>query len=715
MRCLFALINLLCITVFCFSQHALPSRIEGGLPRAGSQALYQIQVGAFSSEQNALNASNLLRSGDFDVVSENFRGLTRVIVYGIPANEVIPSLEEIRQLGFNSVIIREYARLLVRIPYEAARPAAPPIRDEEEAKEPLFRFTRFRDGTYGYDVRSPVSYHAFTNEQVRLPRGFTPAKRQFRAAWAATVHNLDIPLTSSREEFQYYFNRMLDTFQEWNMNALIFQVRPTLDAFYQSRINPWSQFLNGRQGTDPLWDPLEWMIAQTHGRGMEFHAWFNPYRVTAINYNWLSVPGRTGAQLAALGTVQLIRALNAGGILADNNFAVLHPEYVYRFNGRLYLDPGFPAVRQHVVDTIREVIENYDVDAIHFDDYFYPYPAGRLVFGNANEDRVAFERYGLGRFPDTPAGIEQWRRENNTALVRAVRAAISDENRKNNRAIQFGISPFGIWEHRQNDPRGSNTPLSSLRTFSGSVLADTYLWVREGLIDYIVPQIYWSFDQGAAPYAELVRWWASLARGVNVNLYIGHANYNHLDSASTAWRNPEEILNQLRFNQLHPEVSGSVFFRYRRLLPSPETGPRQRAANAAIELLRTHFQTHKTISPPMPWLQSAAPEPVFNLVRNGNTITWNDSEDNNSRYYVVYRVLRSRLYSEGLDRVINDPFNIVARIWRKGRTEFTFTVSAEPDRYVYIVKAFNAAHIESAPVIAGEAGPGTAFGYGRNF
>ena len=704
MRCLFALINLLCITVFCFAQQALPSilpaRIEGSIPSADSQALYQIQVGAFSSERNALNASNLLRSGDFDVAAENFRGLTRVIVYGIPAQKIIPSLEEIRQLGFNSVIIREYARLpaaLTRIPYETA---LPPVRDGDALTEPLFRFIRFRDGSYGYDLRAPVTYHAFTNEQVRLPRDFVPAKRQFRAAWAATVHNLDIPVTSSREEFQYYFNRMLDTFQDWNMNALIFQVRPALDAFYRSRINPWSQFLTGTQGADPLWDPLEWMVAQTHGRGMEFHAWFNPYRVTAVNYNWLSVPGRTGAQLADLGTVELIRALNDGGILADNNFAVLHPEYVYRFNGRLYLDPGFPAVRQHVVDTIREVIENYDVDAIHFDDYFYPYPAGRLVFGSANEDRVAFERYGLGRFPDTPAGIEQWRRDNNTALVRAVRAAILAENQRSNRAIQFGISPFGIWEHRQNDPRGSNTPVTSLRTFSGSVLADTYLWVREGLIDYIVPQIYWSFDQRAAPYAELVRWWASLVQGANVNLFIGHANYNHLDSAAPAWRNPAEILNQLRFNQLHPEVSGSVFFRYRRLHPVVETEPQHRVANEAIERLRAHFQAHKTIVPAKPWLQSAAPEPVRNLARRGNTITWRDSEDNNSRYYVVYRVLRSRIRREGLDSLIGDPLNIVARVWRNdGRTTHSFT-TASPRQYAYIVTAFNAAHVESAPRVA---------------
>jgi len=582
--------------------------------------------------------------------------------------------------------------------------ATPPVSNPPVRNEVLYRFVRFDNGTYGYDPNSPVPYHRFTDRIVKIPETLTPVKRQFRTAWVATVHNLDMPLTASPQEFRREFGEILDVFQDWNMNALIFQVRPTLDAFYPSRINPWSHFLTGTQGEDPGWDPLEWMIAQTHARGMEFHAWFNPYRVTAANYRWLRVPGHTSEEIIAMGTADLVRALNAAGMLADNNFAVLHPEYVYRFNGRLYLDAGFPVVRQHVVDSIREVIENYDVDAIHFDDYFYPYRAGPLLFGMANEDRMAFERHGLGDFPDTPAGIEKWRRENNTALVRDVRAAITAENERSGRAIQFGISPFGIWEHKQNDPRGSNTPTGSARTFAEQVFADTYLWVREGLIDYVIPQIYWSFDQGAAPYAELVRWWASLVDGVNVSLYIGHANYKHLDNAERepAWMNPEEIVNQLRYNQLHPQVVGSAFFRFRRLLPTEETEPRHRAANAAIELLRAHFQTHKTIVPAKPWLMPDAPSPPLNVTRRGNTITWADTEDNNTRYYVVYRVLSSRIRREGLDNLLNDPMNIVGRVWRNGQTH-SFTDGAElrrPRQYTYIVTAFNAAHVESEPRVA---------------
>ncbi|MCL2601601.1 MAG: family 10 glycosylhydrolase [Treponema sp.] len=620
----------------------------------------------------------------------------------------------------------------------------------------LYRFVRFDDGTHGYDPNVPILYNRFTNETVRIPTRFVPAKRQFRAVWVATVHNLDISKHNSRQTFENEFIKMLNVLQSWNINAIIFQVSPMLDAFYPSQINPWSHFLTGKQGSPPAWEksapkkigdtvfkskqrelpsleadlarlqagkpslqlannvlrsapdspwnPLEWMISQSHQRGIEFHAWLNPYRVTASNYSGLSFPGVTAAELAEMETAQLLRAMNTAGILADNNFAVKNPDFVYRFNGRLHLDPGRPAVRQHVVDVVQEIIENYDVDAIHFDDYFYPYPAGAVRFGMAHEDRLTFQTHGRGKFPDTPSGIEAWRRENNTALISALRAVITAENKKSGRAVQLGISPFGIWEHRHNDPRGSNTPEGSLRTYSGSVFADTRQWVQENLIDYVVPQIYWTFDQGAAPYAELVRWWASVVRGNNVNLYIGHANYKHLENAErdSAWMNPEEIVNQLRYNQLHPEATGSVFFRYGNLLPSSEKGARYTAANRSIELLRKHFQSHVALSPPLPHLQSAAPPAPFNVIRSGKTITWSDRAESNSRYYVVYRIPRSQPMRMDMQALIDNPANIVARVWRSGEKHI-YTHSEELGdhrRFVYVVTALNAAHMESALAIA---------------
>jgi len=579
----------------------------------------------------------------------------------------------------------------------------------------LHRFVRFAEGKYGYDFDIPVPYHPFTDEPVRIPEVLVPVKHQFRAAWVATVFSLNKPNTTSREGFQREFIHILDTLVDWNMNAVIFQVRPLLDAFYPSEINPWSQHVTGtyvetqhgieilgRQGVDPGWDPLEWMIAETHKRGLEYHAWFNPFRVTASRHRFFNVPGKTNEELAELSASELVQALNGAGILADNNFAVLNPDMVFMFDERLYLDAGIPEVRQHVFDTIREVVERYDIDAVHFDDYFYPYFVRGQRFGDLNEDRATFERFGLGRFPDTAEGIEAWRRDNNTELIRGVREVITEENRRNNRAIQLGISPFGIWEHYQNDPRGSHTPTGSGRTFSGQVFADTYKWVREELIDYIAPQIYWSFDQRAAPYAELVRWWAQAADGVNVHLYIGHANYKHVTNGGweVAWLNPEEIYRQLKYNQLHPQVRGSIFFSFTDLIPSAGDEPRHIAAAAATNLLREVFRRHKTLNPPMPWLMESAPAVPINVRQNGNVITWEDTLDNNTRYYVVYRVRASSGVTDA-DTVVNDPNNIVARVWRNGQAHtFTDNDVRRPQRYTYFVTAVNAANMESEAVIA---------------
>jgi len=588
----------------------------------------------------------------------------------------------------------------------ATVPVAEPEPEPETviSTEPLFRFVRFDDGSYGRDPERPVSYNMFSDEPVAIPVSFAPVKREFRGVWVATINNLDVPVAASPEEFRLEFDKILDVLEDWGMNAIIFQVRPMLDAFYPSRANPWSQFLSGRQGADPGWDPLEWMVGRTHERGIEFHAWFNPYRITASDHRRLSLPGVSASATAETPVPEILGALNRAGILSGENFAVRNPGYVYAFNGRLYLDAGFPAVRGHVVETVTEVVRNYDIDAVHFDDYFYPYRVGPLSFGDAGEDGETFARHGLGTFPNTRAGIEAWRRENNTDLVRRVGAAISAENAKSGRAVQFGISPFGIWEHAANNPAGSGTPTGSSRTFAGQVFADTRLWLSEGLVDYAIPQIYWSFDQRAAPYAELVRWWAAVADGAEANLYVGHANYKHLENADSeaAWMNPEEILDQLRYNRLHPQVSGSAFFRLGSLLPGEGNEPRMLAANGAIELLRAHFRSHVALVPPKPWLSPGAPPPPGNVARRGNSITWEDSGDGRARYFAVYRVARARMSGGGLAGLLEDPRNIVAKIpGGKGRRVFDVPGGLESRlRYAYVVTAFDAAHVESAPGIA---------------
>jgi uncharacterized lipoprotein YddW (UPF0748 family) len=438
------------------------------------------------------------------------------------------------------------------------------------------------------------------------------------------------------------------------------------------------------------------MIAETHKRGLEYHAWFNPYRVTVSSYTNTTIAGKDAVDIDAMSNAEVITALRDLGILAPTNFAVLHPEYVYRYERKLYLDAGMAAVRQHVVDTIKEVIEKYDVDAIHFDDYFYPYGAtdSRMVEVEVNTRH--YERY-----PSTRAEREQWRRDNNTLMIAGVKKAIDDENKKNGRAIQFGVSPFGVWYRNPPDERGSTTGPSSY-TYTDGVFADTWKWVKEETVDYMAPQLYWSFDHPDAPYGELARWWASVAEGTHVDLYIGHASYKHITNGDNepAWMNPEEILNQLRFNQKYPRINGSIFFSYSSLLPSAETGRRHRASNDSGRLVKEQFQTHHTLVPPKPWLKGSVPASPLTVTRQRpNEITWSDAPDNDARYYVVYRI-PAGAGSGDLHRLIGDPGNIAARVWRDGQTHRFTDTARRPAQYDYVVTAVNAAHIESEPVIA---------------
>ena len=565
----------------------------------------------------------------------------------------------------------------------------------------LFKYVKFDDGTYGYDFDMPLKYNSTGEEPLVVPADFAPKKHEFRAAWVSTIFSINFPLTASPAEYQREYNKILDVFAEWNMNALIFQVRPMLDAFYPSAINPWSQYLlrtdaGARQGTDPGWDPLEWMVRETHRRGLEYHAWFNPYRVTASAYTNSTIPGSDALALDAMTNAEVLGAYNHAGLLAGNNFAVLHPEYVYRHERRFYLDAGIPAVREHVVESIKEVITRYDIDAVHFDDYFYPYGADDIRMSAAEWVNIAY----YPQYPETRAEREQWRRDNNTALIEGVKAAIDSENQKNNRAIQFGISPFGVWYRNPPDQRGSATGATAF-TYTSGVYADTWKWVKDESIDYIVPQIYWSFDHSGAPYGELARWWASVAEGTHVALYTGHANYKHVSNGDVeaAWMNPDEVVNQLRFNRLYPRISGSVFFSYSSLLASQEDGIKYQASNNSARQIKEHYRSTIALVPPKPQLIEAAPAAPLNVARQNNVIGWRDTAGNNTRYYVVYRAPVSLGRGNPL-RIISDPGHIIARVWREGEIHIFSDTVEDTEKYTYLVTAFNAAHIESRPVIA---------------
>ena len=516
-------------------------------------------------------------------------------------------------------------------------------------------------------------------------------KHEFRAVWIATAFHVDMQRQPSEDVFRHTFNTMLNTCELYNMNAVIFQVSPMLDSFWPSQHRPWSNYLySTRQGNGPLWNPLAIMVEETHKRGMEFHAWLNPYRVLSD----VNIQGDNTQASKAF----VLNALRENRTLAESNFAVKNPGLVFRHNNIIYLDPGFPEVITHIVDTVKEIIENYDVDAIHFDDYFYP--SGTPGDTSLALDQTSFSQHGAG-FGTTGAGREAWRRRNNDNLIESVLKAIRDENEANGKTIQFGISPAGTWSSNQSIG-GSNTGAGVNQTYSGGTYADTRKWVLDEMVDYMAPQIYWEQTHTTANYNILSTWWAGVHENKNVHLYIGHANYKYMQNhAQIPWQQPEEILNQLIYNQDYPNIRGSIFYSYKD--SNRFTGTAMPGAATLIEAnkLILEFWNHPVIVPPLPWLGDTVPSAPVNVVRNGNTITWNDTEENNSRYYVVYRITKETDGSNNPALVIQDPGKIIARVWRNGtQTVFTDKTTASPSYYTYIVTALSGSHIESEPAVA---------------
>lgn len=356
------------------------------------------------------------------------------------------------------------------------------------------------------------------------------AEGELRGMWLATVLNRDwpsAPSLSAREQ-RAELRTHLDTAVARRLNAVIFQVRPTADALWPSPYEPWSQYLTGTQGKDPGWDPLGTAVEEAHARGLELHAWFNPYRI-AVHTD----PSR----------------------LVASHPARKNPDWVVPYGGKLYYNPGIPAVRAFVREAMLDALRKYPVDAVHFDDYFYPYPVAGQVFG----DDAAYDRYG-GSFSDRAA----WRRDNIDRLVRETAAEI----RTIRPGTQFGISPFGVWRNAETDPRGSDTR-AGVQTYD-DLYADTRTWVRENWIDYIVPQLYWNIGFSAADYAELLPWWAETARGSGTRLYLGEALYKAGDPAQpAAWQDPAELSRHLGLARDVPEARGHVFFSAREVAADP--------------------------------------------------------------------------------------------------------------------------------------------------
>ena len=358
------------------------------------------------------------------------------------------------------------------------------------------------------------------------------AEIAFRGAWIATVANIDWPSAEAVGNDSLQKAEMtwiLDSLESLGINAVIFQVRPTADALYKSEYEPTSHWLMGTQGDSLTYDPLEWTIGQAHKRNMEVHVWLNPYRVN----------------LAKTDT----------SIIAPNHIFRQHPEWFWEYNKQWYFDPGLEETREWICTIVQDIVLRYDIQAIHMDDYFYPYPQGTKPL----PDFKTFER-----FPRGFDNIADWRRNNVNLAIQAISRTIKECKPE----VEFGISPFGVWRNADVDSTGSATKAGI--TNYDDLYADIRLWIKNGWIDYVLPQLYWEIGKKVADYEVLAHWWSNEVKGTKCKLYIGMAPYR-LENASpkTPWGVGNEIGRQMELNRTIEEISGECFYSTRPLLRNP--------------------------------------------------------------------------------------------------------------------------------------------------
>lgn len=359
---------------------------------------------------------------------------------------------------------------------------------------------------------------------VKVPKG------GMRGVWVASIYNIDYPSAQglSPEELMRQADEILDNVANMGLNTVFLQVRPSADALYPSEYFPWSRYLTGTTGTAPAddFDPLAYWVQAAHARGLELHAWINPFRITKDgDSEWESLP--------------------------DSSPAKQHPEWVVKYDGNYYFDPGLSAVRRLVLNGATEIITNYDVDGIHLDDYFYP--------GTDFNDSVTYERYG-----DKFDNIEDWRRDNINQLIRMLDQTLHNIDPD----IAFGVSPAGIWDNKSSNPRGSDT---NGRSSYSEIYCDSLQWIESGTVDYICPQLYWAIGFEAADFSVLIDWWQDAVSTSDVALYIGIGAYRMAEaSPGDVWYGTEELLRQLELIDHSIDIQGEVYYNYSSLMETSD-------------------------------------------------------------------------------------------------------------------------------------------------
>jgi len=416
-------------------------------------------------------------------------------------------------------------------------------------------------------------------------------KHEMRGVWIATVDNIDWPSSKGLDTGtqKKELTGMLDIAKQYNLNTVILQIRPAADAFYNSSLEPWSQWLTGEQGKapEPYYDPLEFAIEECHSRGLDIHVWLNPYRAV----------------------------FDTGMLTAPDHVTRRHPEWFLRYGRTVYFDPGLPQTRDYVAGVVSDVVRRYDIDAVHMDDYFYPYRIANVPFPDDSSFRT---------FSDLPENRrDDWRRNNVDLIIKQLHDSIKSIKPW----LEFGISPFGVWRNRDRDPAGSATHAG--QTNYDDLFADILKWQEEGWIDYVAPQLYWHIGMEAADYAVLADWWNQNTRGRQ--LYIGQAPYRIDRKASAkSWRSSGEIIRQIELNRTYANIAGNIFFSAKVLLRNPQR---------LNEKLLKNLYRFPALPPSNSGISAVMPDPPGNpvLLPQDGQIMLQWEKGKNTKYFVLYR------------------------------------------------------------------------------
>lgn len=475
-------------------------------------------------------------------------------------------------------------------------------------------------------------------------------KREFRGVWIQTAFqthykNMDGPALKK------YFTDMLDSFEDAGFNAVVFQVRPTADAFYKSDLEPWSRFLTGERGKDPAfdWDPMEFLIEECHKRFMEFHAWINPYRVTCTSSERLP----------------------------SNHMYYKESDRFVKFDGKIYFDPGQPQNRVYIKEIVNDIVRRYDIDAIHFDDYFYPYP----VKGKTFNDDASFALYGQ-KMGFSKNQRNDWRRQNVNILIKY----IQNDIKKLKPWVRFGISPFGIYRNQASSEFGSKT--RGLQNYD-DLYADVLRWSMEGWVDYMVPQLYWEIGNKSADYKELVNWWDDFYE--DKHLYIGQDIGRSLDGEKLSLAvSSKHFDEKMKLTRAKKNVSGNCFWFGYQIYNNDHD---------IADVLKDKYHTHRALVPAYTEISKTLPKEVINLRSEWRDdefyLVWDTEKARNEieepKFFCIYR------FPKGVDKDIENPKYLIKVTYD---TEYKLPYLNGKRNYTYVITTVDRVNNESKRGVA---------------